>query len=409
MKNFKLILIVSGLIILSLFTILVYLQGYTGAEYMINADEVALKNIFFGPKPFIHYCNPEDSEEVVLPPKLIAAYKNIGSNTHGLSAINCSQYLPSGKTILDRFKLKKEWKPIIFTTAPWTKPMQLTPISMKNSTTIEKFILLYTEAKPILVTSDKEYRDSCKFNHTYNNICVVVMKGTRFTYDNEIIINKFVETFPLIRTIIVDAKHRKFSYENPPVLPSNYAMKFHLIKNASSYHIYNKSPVLDNIIELGNNIMQNNANIDFKNGKQNDVSLVKTVRTERTAKNRKTNEEDIYDDEEDGDDDSTLRMNEKSKSDSKKQESKSKASEAKKEGTTFPSSSATDETHANKEKDKDNMRTNLEKERSRREEMERQQKEYLFEANDEIIDENSNIESNDDSYEDEEDEDIIEL
>lgn len=276
--NFKSICSFLVVVITVLSISYVYITSFTGASYMINASDQELKDIFFGTKPFLHVCNPEGEDEINIPTSFIEATKRIGLKNIGLSALNCSQLLPSGKTIYERFKLNKNWNPKAFTTAPWSKPSQLTQVSMKSTDAIETFVKTYTSPKPIVVTSDKEYKDNCKFNTSLNNICFVFFKGRRYTFDSEIIIKQFVQDFPGNRVVIVDAKHRKFSFESPPANFELYAYRLFAIKNYTSYHSLQISPSLQHMQEYAENIVSGKFDSKLMTYKDNkEINLIKYV------------------------------------------------------------------------------------------------------------------------------------
>jgi hypothetical protein len=64
------------------------------------------------------------------------------TNDINFAVLDCNQVLPSSnKTIYDRFKLKKEYRPVFFVTAPWLlKPVQAEPTQMKDVQTFKKFV-----------------------------------------------------------------------------------------------------------------------------------------------------------------------------------------------------------------------------------------------------------------------------
>ena len=96
-------------------------------EDLMNAPIDILKTKFFGDNSYLFYCDRSKRSEII--PESFQRLNGLYNSKMGFAKLNCSQKLPSGHTIWEKFKLKRELKPTLFATAPWMKPMQV-PIDM---------------------------------------------------------------------------------------------------------------------------------------------------------------------------------------------------------------------------------------------------------------------------------------
>jgi hypothetical protein len=234
---------------------------------LINTDLTTLKKIFSStslssssssspPPIFIHYCYDFGNKEV-LPLKLSQAHQFLGSK-YQVTILNCSQVLPNNQTIAQRFKLNTKWKPMIFTTVPWAKPAQIPPLSLKESQQMANYILTATQPKPFLARNTKEFLQSCRFNSSSpsssspSTLCLVVMKGHRYSENQEGTMTKMVEKYHKYHVTLIDANERRLSFEktlppSPSLSPQNYALRVYMIRDGTHYLAMKDSPTWDNI------------------------------------------------------------------------------------------------------------------------------------------------------------------
>jgi hypothetical protein len=203
-------------------------------------DGESLKDILVGEKPYMFFCARE--QNAVVPP--IFSDLNVLKGTKmGFAKVNCSQVLPSGKSIWDRFKLKKEWKPTIFGTAPWSKPMQAHPTNLKDVAALKKFVDDELGPKGMAVKSDKALWQYCAFqkNPVYDDrdisdSCIVILKGTKFTNAQFLLEQRLVQQFPKVKFVSVDAAKLRLSFEDIDTLPADhFAMKLHALRNGTHF------------------------------------------------------------------------------------------------------------------------------------------------------------------------------
>jgi hypothetical protein len=255
------LMIITAVVILTLivFSYLLYSQPRIAEIVpLINADHNVLKSAFFGESPHLFYCHERGNRGYV-PPKLLEAQKILQSK-YSIGILNCSQELPSGKTIFNRFKLKSDWKPTIFTTVPWSRPAQIPPLSLKEAKTIASFIESSVTPKAQKANTDKEFKDNCGFfsgnrsesraeEHDSLSTCVVLVQGTKYADGHESLVSNIVTKYYKQRIVMVNAQSRRFSFErtHPGPSPSTYALRVVAVRNGTHFLRMTETPTWTNI------------------------------------------------------------------------------------------------------------------------------------------------------------------
>jgi len=166
--------------------------------------------------------------------------------------LNCSQPLPSGKNIWERFKLKKDWRPSVFVTSPWGKPKQVAPSNMKDMTTFRKYVENAISARAVEVGSDKDFARECSAASAADNeTCIVVLKGTKYTSAHVTIEENLVKQFPKIKVVSIDAVKHRLSFEKPEKSPaSGFSLKIHAIRKGGYYYSMSGPPGWESVEEF---------------------------------------------------------------------------------------------------------------------------------------------------------------
>jgi len=196
-KNLMNIIKIIGIVMTIIFAIIMWRRSNAIIQDLVNVDHNMLKNVIFGDKPYLFYCNKDNNYHTSSSssssniPTAFTELNKIKGSSMGFAVLNCSQILPSGKNLYERFKLKQEIKPVIFGTAPWIKPaLQVTPSSLKDMTSLRKFVDINMSPKPIDVSNDKDFNKYCEFQKNYvyddkliTDTCIIILRGHR--YDND--------------------------------------------------------------------------------------------------------------------------------------------------------------------------------------------------------------------------------
>jgi hypothetical protein len=186
---------------------------------LANASEEQLRTALTGVDPHVFYCQ----EGIEQPPPLFLAASQQRGSLYTFATLNCSQVLPSGKSILSKFGLKRQSRqPIVFGAAAWAKAQQVPKASLVDATSLVSFIDLTFAPKPYPVSSDKELNKFCGFakdvataRHSVTTTCIVLQKGSQFTDYHSDLAARLVRSYPRSKVAVIDASARRFSFEHP--------------------------------------------------------------------------------------------------------------------------------------------------------------------------------------------------
>eukprot|EP01034_Spumella_vulgaris_P029480 gene29480-36542_t len=161
----------------------------------------------------------------------------------GFASVNCSQLLPSGKSLFDRFKLKRTIQPTIFSTAPWTKPQQAGVSHIKDVASLKKFTETVMAPKGTDVANDKDFRKFCAFSknvvtdeNEVSETCLIMLKGGRYSKIHADLEQKLVLQYPRLKIAAVDANKKRLSFEDASTSPAeDFGLKFHAVRNGTHY------------------------------------------------------------------------------------------------------------------------------------------------------------------------------
>ncbi len=239
----------------SIFAFTLYKGSNNAISNLINAEDKLLKNAIFGEQPYLFYCdrnvpggNSQGSANLQGLPGLFTHLNTIKGNDMGFAVVNCSQKLPSGKTLIERFGLKDNIKPLLWGNAPWLlKPIQLLPKHMKDVTTMNKYVDdLLLSPKSIVLKSDKQFHKVCEFSKSYTNddrditpTCVIMIKGEKYQQHVKIqneLEKRLILEYPKTRFVMIDGKQHRLSFEDVEDMPyDQFGLKVHAVRNGTHY------------------------------------------------------------------------------------------------------------------------------------------------------------------------------
>ena len=234
------VLQVVAVIIAVAFSGYIYQQGGANVQNLINGNAETLKSVLLGDKPFLFYCHRGGKQEA--PPVVFTELNALKGGKVGFALLNCSQVMPSGKSIQDRFGLKKVAGPLIFAAAPWMKPKQVPPGQMKDVTSLRKYVDAIMAPRAVDIITDKELRSHCGFKnttrdeHSIGDTCIVLLKGKRHKNEKKYIDleEALIRAYPRTKMVSLDAAKRRLSFEDTEALPAeNFAIKVHALRNGT--------------------------------------------------------------------------------------------------------------------------------------------------------------------------------
>ena len=133
-------------------------------QNLSNVDIDTLKSHVFGDKPHLFYCDRgKSAKKPETMPKAFSELQNHYKNEVGFATVNCSQLLPSGISLWEKFKLKREWRPAVFATAPWMRLKQIPVEIVENKKFLQKYIDVDMRAQATATTTDADFIKYCGF------------------------------------------------------------------------------------------------------------------------------------------------------------------------------------------------------------------------------------------------------
>ena len=243
---------IFGALLVLILGLLVYRRSTSAIRNLVNADAAQLREAIFGDFPHLFYCDRQGGAKTNIP-KIFSELNDIKGSSFGFAAVNCSQVLPSGKDLWERFKLKREWRPTIWGTAPWMKPQQAGPSYLKDTVSLRKFVDTVMAPKPTEVHTGKDLNKFCGFDkaekavideNQISETCIVIMRGKKYAKLHADMEKRLVLEFPKARVAALDAAKRRLSFEdnNAPagaaseLIPADaFALKLFALRNGTHF------------------------------------------------------------------------------------------------------------------------------------------------------------------------------
>lgn len=234
-------------------------RGDTPIEDLSNVSADDLKDAMFGETPYMFYCdrrNAPKKPEII--PKSFTTLRTQYKSHMGFALVNCSQILPSGVTLWEKFKLRREWRPAVFVTAPWMRLKQIPVASLVNTKALQKFVDIEMRAQAGLITSDNDFLKQCAFSkQNGSSTCIVLVKGTKYSEAQVEIEEKLVKKYPKVKFGKITGSMSTFNFEAPSdsskknmknhdklsiPKPSEYALRMYAIRDGTHYLLMTYSP-----------------------------------------------------------------------------------------------------------------------------------------------------------------------
>jgi hypothetical protein len=151
-------------------------------------DELALREVFFGEGAgknhaiLCHTLPPEGSSKKPLPvssvfqdamDELVSAAGGSEKAIAQFALMDCEHTLPSGKTILEKFKLNPKKRPTIFVSGKVGAPKQIPDKHLKTGHMLAKLLKGMLEPHAAKIENTKDFKSKC-LNRDY---CALLLKG----------------------------------------------------------------------------------------------------------------------------------------------------------------------------------------------------------------------------------------
>lgn len=218
---------------------------------LINAEEAELRKALFSETPHLFYCHEHGNTDYF--PKNILKSRELLDDDVALAVLNCSQSLPSGKRLSERFNLNLSWHPTVFVTTPWSGRIQVPPaIVSKSANLLARHLRKALTPKEKKVKNDKEFQEKCgskavKTDGENKNTCILIMKGSLYNDHHETLVQSLAKSFQRdsVSVVSVDSKTRWLGAESASVMSRKYAMRLYVIRHGTRFMSFNETPSVD--------------------------------------------------------------------------------------------------------------------------------------------------------------------
>jgi hypothetical protein len=207
---------------------------------LANSTEEQLRAALTGVEPHIFYCQ----EGIESPPTMFMAAQQQRGTQFVFATLNCSQILPSGKSIFSKFGLKKlSRQPTVFGVAPWSKHQQVPKAGLVDTKSLVSFLDNAFAPKPRPVSSDKELNSFCGFakdiastKHSVTSTCIVLQRGQQHNDYHTQLEEKLVKSYPRSKVAVIDANSKRFSFEGPQSKPAeDISLEIFAVRNGTHF------------------------------------------------------------------------------------------------------------------------------------------------------------------------------
>jgi len=186
----------------------------------LSGDANELKQVFFSGDSWIIVCS--DANQVGLDSKLISAASFLASsfpdaNLH-LGTINCSYYLPSGRSILQRFKLDPQ-PPVVFAVAHGNKPVQASRRNLEDTLQLSTWMRQKTKPHLWPVRNNTALATRCLSRKT----CVVFLHKSPLPDEQSSIMLKIQESPQFRRLHFASVNCSVFSLDLSEPIEGSYS------------------------------------------------------------------------------------------------------------------------------------------------------------------------------------------
>lgn len=186
----------------------------------LSGDANELKQVFFSGDSWVIVCS--DANQVGLDHKLIAAASFLTATFPDaglrLGTVNCSYYLPSGRSILQRFKLDPK-PPIVFAVAHGNKPMQALRRNLEDALQLSTWMRQKTRPHLWPVRNNTALATRCLSRKT----CVVFLHKSPLPDEQSAIMLKLQESQQFRRLHFASVNCSLFSLELSESLEGSYS------------------------------------------------------------------------------------------------------------------------------------------------------------------------------------------
>jgi hypothetical protein len=201
-------------------------SGSDDIDAIIEPEKLDIENstklgeVFFGGDPWFIYCSHSKMEGSLAYNAFLSVVTEMKGKVNA-GVLDCKEDLASGKTTIERFKLKKK-KPVMFITANGNKPRQIMPAEYKikegesfsatetNNTNLVDIATKATEKKVQVIKDNTAAELHC---FTKRKGCALLLHFRKFSEPEEAAIQEVIQAHRTVSFVSVHALRYKFSLQ----------------------------------------------------------------------------------------------------------------------------------------------------------------------------------------------------
>mmetsp|Transcript_21922 Transcript_21922/g.33790 ORF Transcript_21922/g.33790 Transcript_21922/m.33790 type:complete len:422 (-) Transcript_21922:1143-2408(-) len=164
--------------IMALFAVIYTVMRRTGGNplvYIEETDEVMLRRVFFSGEVWAIGC--ADSTTGAPPDNFEAVAVRLKESEINFGVLDCTAKLPSGRSTIQRWKLKSREKPIIFVTNG-AQVIQIIPSAARNEYDLIRELRLAAVRRPAIITNANLFQEKCLFKPR----CLLILAGSELEH-----------------------------------------------------------------------------------------------------------------------------------------------------------------------------------------------------------------------------------
>ncbi|KAK1939338.1 hypothetical protein P3T76_008722 [Phytophthora citrophthora] len=202
------VLLSVGVIVVALFGS-AFLQFSTSKDHVYRievTDSALMERVFRSGEPWVVLCSGPDD---VLPDVFDKVSPRLAGKS-SVGVLDCKQKLPgSGKSVLNRYGIKKGITPTVFTVANGEKPKQVFLNHLQSAAALAKHVKTRTKKTMHQVQNSAQLEARCLSRSS----CVLILRGQRFQPHEKQWIDKLMLKYRTLSFAWIDSTSLKLSLE----------------------------------------------------------------------------------------------------------------------------------------------------------------------------------------------------
>lgn len=195
-------------IVVACFSAAVY-QFSTSEDHIYRIEvtnEPLLSQVFQSGEPWVVLCAKPDH---IMPELFSEAPKRLAGKSY-MGVMDCTQKLPSGKSVLTRFGIKTSISPTIFTVSNGEKPQQIFLNYLQSTKAFAKRVVEQTKKSVVEVLKSSQLESKC----LHKSECVLLLRGAKWTPYERQWLDRLMKEYRKLPFVWVDSTILKLSMES---------------------------------------------------------------------------------------------------------------------------------------------------------------------------------------------------